>query len=49
MFLLKIVIHSCMIINCIIKKKHFCHCCLQAFSAEEILKAALKIMASKEL
>ena len=42
MFLLKILILSCMIILYIVKKKHFCRYCLQAFSTEEILKHHIK-------
>ena len=30
--------HSCILILYIVEKIHFCHYCLQAFSAEEILK-----------
>ena len=30
-------------------RKHFCCYCLQAFSTEEILKTALKLMVNKEL
>ena len=42
MFLLKILVLSCMIILYIAKKKHFCRYCLQAFSTEEILICHLK-------
>ena len=49
----KVSIHSYIIIFSIVKKKHFCSYCLQAFSTEEILKLhlkiALKLMKNKKL
>ena len=38
MFLSKISIDSCVIIDYIVEKKHFCRYCLHVFTTEEILK-----------
>ena len=41
MLLSKILIRSCKITHYIMKK-HFCRCCLKAFSTEEILKRQIE-------